>query len=380
MGLYDRPYAMDGGESSGGRPLGMMSMNRWSVNTWIIVVNSAIFLLGLVFAVSPVPMLIKSPKLDVAPNSYTVLPQYIDVNGSVADPKTLRTPGAIVYRTIADKNTGLTPLDPATQRPVVAGVYQLVDPLFAYGHFSLQKGVGELQVWRLVTFQFLHGGAMHLIFNMFGLFVFGGIVEEWLGRKKYLAYYLTCGIFGGLSYLLLSLLGMLVYQGFKLQIKLPVLLIEHPSTPLVGASAGVFGVIVAAAFIRPKDQVQLLLPPVTLTMRTLAYTYVAIAFINLFFGGQNAGGDAAHIGGALAGYFFIRRSHLLTDFFDVFGDSRRPKKPRAKAPPAAPVGLSAKEEAELDRILAKVATQGLGALTDAEKRSLAAETDRRRGR
>lgn len=251
--------------------------------------------------------------------------------------------------------------------------------LYDFGYLTTFDAYRRLEVWRLVTFQFLHdnSGLMHLGFNMLGLWIFGGIVEEALGRRKYLAFYLVCGIFGGVLFLVLNLLGMMLHSDFL------GLLYQDPHTPLIGASAGVFGVIMACAYIAPKMMVNLLFPPVSLTMKTLAYIYFGIALFNLLVGGHNAGGDAAHVGGALAGAFFVRNSHLLLDFFDVFGDSR-PKKAgkqgggrSRKAEKAAQ--KRAAEEAEIDRILAKVKDEGLMSLTAREKKILAQDTERKRG-
>ncbi|MDQ7012601.1 MAG: rhomboid family intramembrane serine protease [Planctomycetota bacterium] len=264
-------------------------------------------------------------------------------------------------------------------------------PLYEWGHFSTYEGFQRLQVWRLVTFQFLHDptSIMHLAFNMFGLWVFGGIVEETLGRRRYLAFYLVCGIFGGLMYLLLNLAGTL------LPFQLPGFLFTDTKTPLIGASAGVFGVIMACAYIAPTMRLQFILLPISLTMRTVAYLYVGFAVLNLLLGGGNAGGDAAHVGGALAGAYFIRNSHLLLDFFDVLGDSRKQKavgprrkaaKPRgARGPkpgkPAKPSNAAsrlAREEAEIDAILAKIQDEGIGSLSAREKKLLAKDTERKR--
>lgn len=253
--------------------------------------------------------------------------------------------------------------------------------MYQWGHFSTFQGFQRLEVWRLVTFQFLHdpNSILHLAFNMFGLWVFGGIVEQTLGRRKYLAFYLVCGIFGGLLYLLLNLLGGIF------NIRLPGVLFADPKTPLIGASAGVFGVIMACAYIAPTMVVQLIFPPISMKMRTLAYIYVGIAAVNLLLGGRNAGGDAAHIGGALAGAYFIRNSHLLLDFFDVWKDSRKQKRPGGGRSPAGGGGASkaerrrASEEAEIDAILAKIQEQGIGSLNAREKKLLAKDTERRRG-
>jgi membrane associated rhomboid family serine protease len=221
-------------------------------------------------------------------------------------------------------------------------------------------------MWRYLTFQFLHGSVSHIFFNMFGLWIFGGMVEQYLGSKRYAAFYLTCGVFGAVSYLLLNLLGA------RVGVRLPGVLFDSLYTPLVGASAGVFGVIMACAYIAPNAIVQLLFPPIPLKLKWFAYGYVAFAAWNLLRGGSNAGGDAAHIGGAIAGFFFIRNAHLLRDFFDIFGDSRKQSESGGGGARKRP------DDSEVDRILAKVARDGLGSLTDPEKSTLRRASERRR--
>jgi len=240
-----------------------------------------------------------------------------------------------------------------------------------------------LQFWRFVTFQFLHAGLLHIFFNMLALWIFGPLVEARMGFKRYAAFYLVCGVFGAIMYLVLNLAGTVFFPNTHI----PGLLFHNPHTPLVGASAGVFGVLMAAAYYRPNDQIVLLFPPIPLKIRTFAYGYVVIAALSLLLGAPNAGGEAAHIGGAIAGYFFVRRSHLLHDFFDVFGRTPPPPdSPRARrrAEKGERLRKAARaggpSDAEIDRILAKVATEGLQSLTPAEKRTLErASQDKRRG-
>lgn len=288
MGIGDRDYARQVPNRAGRAG----TISAWSVNTWLIVINVAVHVL-----------------------SSTVL--------------------AI---------------------PGQGGWSRLHD----FGHFSTAKAFVDftpqggailtMEVWRFLTFQFLHApGIWHLAMNMFGLYVFGGMVEQFLGRKKYLAFYLVCGIFGAIAYLALNLLGLT-------GVRMPGVLVNDPRTPLVGASAGVFGVIMACAYIAPNTVVHLLFPPIPLKMKLFAYAYVALAAFSLLIGARNAGGQAAHLGGAIAGFFFIRNSHLLLDFFDVLGDSRKRVGPRSRG--------------EIDRVLAKVSRDGLASLSDKERRVL----------
>lgn len=300
MGIYDRQYyRSDRGQFA--------RLSGWSVNTWIIIANIAVFL-------------------------------------------------------------------------VMALMPAVGQKLGEYGHFSAwtvlyhknaNGTAGGLEFWRFVTFQFLHANLMHILMNMLGLYIFGGMVESYLGPRKYLAFYLVCGIFGGLMYLLLTLGGWLAPN-------FPLFLISDPRTPLVGASAGVFGIIMACAKIAPHMQVQLLFPPVPMRLRTMAFLYVGIAVATILFDGKNAGGEAAHLGGAIAGAFFIRNSHLLRDFFDVLRDSRREQPGRARPSHQPKPDLS--HDQEVDRILAKVQDKGIHSLSDRERRILARDTEEKRAR
>ncbi|MCB9838111.1 MAG: rhomboid family intramembrane serine protease [Phycisphaeraceae bacterium] len=313
MGIYDREYVRVGPRS----PSGLGWMSAWSMNTWIIAINVAVFIL----------MAMGGPKFA----------------GAVEEWGHFSTAKALFY-------VGVNPLN--KQHVVYFG----------------------LEIWRFITFQFLHANAQHVLFNMIALFFFGGMVENYLGRTRYLAFYLTCGVFGAVMYVILNLLGQL--PGAQ---NLPFLLINDPTLKLVGASAGVFGVLLACAFIAPNAQI-LLFFVFPMRLATAVYLFVGIAFFAVYSRSQNAGGEAAHIGGAIAGAYFIRHTHLLRDFFDIFG-KRAPRKSRAKPANAKAVpGESGPviDEAEMDRILSKIATQGMQSLTDKERRTLRRATESKR--
>ncbi|MFG0325821.1 MAG: rhomboid family intramembrane serine protease [Phycisphaerales bacterium JB037] len=364
MGIYDRQYYReDRGRARGpvagfGGPGG--GPRSWSINAWLIIINAAVFVLGLMLSGQAVPVTVEGT---VQPGVQNPVVQ------KLPDDPSVRRVGTRIQRIVFD--TAAPPDVPG--EPGARVGYETVvfmDPLTAYGHFSTSRGFANLEVWRLVTFQFLHANFLHLAFNMLGLWIFGGMVEQFLGRRKYLAFYLVCGVFGGLSYLLLNFLGSIA------GLSLPGVLINDPRTPLVGASAGVFGVIMASAHIAPKAMVMLHFPPIPLQLRGLAYGYVGIALINLLAGGANAGGDAAHVGGALAGAFFIRRSHLLRDFFDVVSDSRDAAPPSRRGPRSR---LS-RSDREVDRVLDKVRSEGgLGNLSEKEREILRRASEQERG-
>lgn len=339
MGIADRAYYRDerGGAGFGGAGWSFLP-SKFSVITWLVVINVAIFAIDLFL---PVVQLRDYRAVD-----RNATPEQVDRAVPVQLPNQALPPPGVPW------NQPL--VDPVTQQVVGADVYRRWHVLNGFGHFSLLKGFLNLEVWRVVTYQFLHANFMHLFFNMFGLYMFGGMVEQYLGRKKFLSFYLICGIGGGLLYLLI--VG-LVAMGVPLPGTLGQTTI---GTPLIGASAGVFGVIIASAKISPNTSVMLIFPPIPLKLKWLAYGYVAIAAYNLISGGHNAGGDAAHIGGAIAGFFFIRRIHLLRNFLD-FGIGPAPRGPARTSP---------REQQRVDRILEKVHSKGIHSLTKREERIL----------
>lgn len=387
MGIYDRQYTQVPASRSN------FFSRMMSVTGWIIIINVAIFVIQFFLTntkglreTTGLPMLERNalnvkalstdPKLDINPT-------YFDIDTSAPGPNPGLVPSekSTPNASVIGARVGRFILDKSVQPPSLVGFayYEVRDAISTLGHFSTYMGFQRLEVWRLITFQFLHGSFLHIAFNMLGLWMFGRIVEDHLGRKKYLAFYLICGICGGLMYLILNGLGALfLKQGWP---PLPGLLINSTTTPLVGASAGVFGVIMACAYFEPDVRIQLLFPPVPMRMKVFAYAYVGLAIVMVLFGAKNAGGEAAHIGGAIAGYFFSRNSHLLLDFFDVVGDSRKGPKSKTvvdKVLKPAKAEFSEKEQsifAEVDRILAKQREQGVQSLTTSEKETLRKATD-----
>jgi membrane associated rhomboid family serine protease len=163
------------------------------------------------------------------------------------------------------------------------------------GYFSVTKAIFGFEIWRFITLQFLHVGVQHILFNMIALFFFGPLVEQVLGARRYLAFYLLSGVASGAFYVLLWATNILVYD---------------PHTPLMGASGSIFGVLIAAAMIAPNVTVMLdfFIP---MKLRTLAWVLLGIAVFTVVRNGPNAGGEAAHIGGAIAGYCMIQFPWLL---------------------------------------------------------------------
>lgn len=159
------------------------------------------------------------------------------------------------------------------------------------GYFSAATAIEGWQLWRFITFQFLHMNGLHLLFNMLSLFYFGPFVEMRLGRGRFTMFYLLCGVAGAAAYLLLWATGVLFVRA---------------ETPLIGASAGVFGVLVAAAMVIPNVQVMMMFPPIPMRLRTMVWIFLGIGLFTVISSGRNAGGEAAHLGGAALGWVLMR--------------------------------------------------------------------------
>ncbi len=357
MGIYERDYVRrepprPGTYGSGG----ISAMKMWSANTWIIIICVVVFMI----------------------DSLTPMQYWSAVEVSRDLPPTVELSGGAQYVVVASKNerallarSGQAQrqvFDQSTSPATLVGTttVSLMPPLQRWFHFSTTLAFQKLEVWRFIGFQFLHANLTHLLFNMVGLFFFGPMVERFLGSKRYIAFYLLCGIFGAIMYLLLNVSGFVISMLFGQGVMIPGLLFNSTATPLIGASAGVFGVLMAGAFLAPNATVLLffILP---MRLKTLAYALVAVALFTIIVGGSNAGGEAGHLGGAIAGFYFIRRPQHLHGFFDLLGwvdptSHHYRNKRKARTRPGKPD--------QVDAILDKVSKKGVQSLSAKEKKIL----------
>lgn len=241
---------------------------------------------------------------------------------------------------------------------------QFNSQLSKWGVFSVEEGLVGGQIWRLFSFQFLHGGIFHILFNMYALFIFGPILERWWRSAGFLAFYLLCGAAGALFYALMGVTQILP-EGFV-------------GSVLLGASGGVFGVLIGAAVIAPEGRIQLLFPPIPMSMKTFAIALIVFELAMVFLGASNAGGSAGHLGGALMGWLFFKVSPLknwLIGFQDLKSGGQKVVKAPKKRPPSykakiRPKQFSSSSPGEVDRILDKINAEGLHSLTEEEKKVL----------
>jgi membrane associated rhomboid family serine protease len=145
--------------------------------------------------------------------------------------------------------------------------------------------------WQPVTYMFMHGGFTHLFFNMFALWMFGRIVEYDLGSKRFLTYYLVCGVGAGIIQLLVNYLE---FGGLPF----PVV--------TVGASGAVFGLLLAYGMMHPNNVVMLMFPPIALKAKWFVVVY---GVLELMGGVAPSGSNVAHfahLGGMLFGFLLLR--------------------------------------------------------------------------
>lgn len=213
----------------------------------------------------------------------------------------------------------------------------------------------SLQIWRQITYQFLHdvSGFGHIFFNMLILYFLGVMLERTWGSRRFLKFYLMCGVTGGIVYPVLANIGWL------------------SKGQLVGASGGVLGMIAACAILFPNIRVLVFFVfPVKLFIVAIALAGYAI--INILQPGQfpNAGGEAAHLGGMVAGAAYVLsqtwRAKLSGRVQHRFGEKRR----------VSQVNL----QVDLNDILDKVHRNGIQSLTHREKRVLKQATELERKR
>lgn len=229
-------------------------------------------------------------------------------------------------------------------------------------------GSDSFYIWQLITYQFMHGNFMHILFNMFMLWMFGLEIENFWGSKKFLIYYLTCGVGAGLMQILLAP----AFSGL--------------AGPTVGASGAIYGVLIAFAMLFPDRYIFLwFLIPVK--AKYLIVFFIVLEFLSL--GNMDLVARFAHLGGALIGFIYImfdRNTNIsFRRMFDSFKSTSSPKsqfrrKPRESGSyvedaefyeiDSRKKGGSEVTQEEIDRILDKISQSGYQNLTEKEKKIL----------
>ncbi|MEP5611699.1 MAG: rhomboid family intramembrane serine protease [Cyclobacteriaceae bacterium] len=248
---------------------------------------------------------------------------------------------------------------------------------FLFRKLQLPADIGLLftQPWTIVTYFFTHFDFFHVLFNMLFLFWFGRIIQEFLNSKRVISLYVLGGLFGGLLYIF-------IYNF------IPFYSDRVAESLMLGASAGVFAIVVGAAVFMPNYTFFLLfLGPVKI--KYIAIFYVFMSFIGST--GGNAGGEIAHLGGAFVGWLYITQLNKGSDIggwvisFISFvksmfkpqpkikvthrGGSRRPSR-KAASKAESSSSASSTPQAEIDAILDKISQSGYESLSKDEKQKL----------
>ncbi len=258
------------------------------------------------------------------------------------------------------------------QQVGIGGGYTFYQVIMKY--FSLVPLGYGFYPWQLITYQFLHAGLMHIFFNMFALWMFGMEIENMWGSKKFLTFYLMCGVVAGLF-----------------QLFLPPLFNE-PLGMTLGASGAVFGVLIAFGMMFPNRYIFIwfLIP---LKAKYFIAAYILIEFFSIESPGNVA--HLAHLGGALAGFIYIMLDRNTNySFKRLFGGGTsggsgnifsnlgglsqgRFKKHEPEVEEAKFYDVEDKSkddtsisQAEIDKILEKISRSGYQNLTEREKKIL----------
>ncbi|WP_132999615.1 rhomboid family intramembrane serine protease [Luteimonas arsenica] len=152
-------------------------------------------------------------------------------------------------------------------------------------------GLPGFMPWQLLSYGFLHGDLAHLLFNMLALVMFGAQLEYTWGQKRFLTYFLVCVAGAGLCQL--GVASWSVAQGGM-------------PYPTVGASGGVYGLLLAYGMLFPHQRVMLLIPPIPMKARTLVIVFGVITLFMGLTGRQANVAHFAHLGGMLFGWLMIR--------------------------------------------------------------------------
>ncbi|HXN26554.1 MAG TPA: rhomboid family intramembrane serine protease [Candidatus Acidoferrales bacterium] len=166
------------------------------------------------------------------------------------------------------------------------------------------------RIWQPFTYIFLHGGILHILFNLLYLAMFGADLERAWGSRKFYTYFFVCGVGAGIVDIIVKLLLDPHGRGTAL-------------VPTIGASGAIYGVLLAVAMIMPHRQVWVFPLPVTVSMRVFVIVMGAIEFFStLGVSGDNVS-HVCHLGGMLVGYIYLRRGSYGYSVRNYFSDWKR---------------------------------------------------------
>ena len=262
-------------------------------------------------------------------------------------------------------------------------------------HFFLAS---DFQIYQFFTYMFLHGGFTHIFFNMFALWMFGSVIERVWGPKKFIFYYIVCGIGAGITqelvqYATYTIESISAYQyvsagGVQMTTDAYINL-----WTTIGASGAVYGILLAFGMIFPNERLFIIPFPFPIKAKWLIVGYIAIELFSAMTGPGDGVAHMAHLGGMLFGFLLIRYWQKHPDSSQGFGrsrgqeffenmkrryDQRQQQNNRMKAEQTDPRRESDEEynarkrknQEEVDAILDKIRKSGYDSLTKEEKKKL----------
>lgn len=250
---------------------------------------------------------------------------------------------------------------------------QLSADQFALNWLAVPSDLTQLlfKPWTLLSYMFLHLGFIHILFNMIGLYFLGQLFVQLLGEKKLWTLYISGGIAGALLYIIF-------FNVF------PVFESMTPFSKMLGASASVFAIVSAVGTYAPDLPVRMLFFG-NVKLKYIAGTFILISFLNIT--KANPGGNIAHIGGALLGFFFAREwrkgkditawVNTATAFVKAIFTFKKKSRMKVKYKKSNQQQRSEtryeynsrkkEEQEQVDAILDKISRSGYDSLTKAEK-------------
>lgn len=183
---------------------------------------------------------------------------------------------------------------------VIVFLATLVNERFMITNFALFYPESPFfRWWQPFTHMFIHGGWAHIFFNMYSLFIFGCVVERVIGSRKFLWFYIICGLGAAAFHICTGYLG-----GVNI------------NTPTVGASGAIYGVLIAYAMLFPDSRLTLIFPPISLSARSWVLIFLGIDLLTGVTGTADGVAHFAHLGGALIGWLLILQWRKRGVLFD----------------------------------------------------------------
>lgn len=245
-------------------------------------------------------------------------------------------------------------------------------------HFFMAS---DFRVYQFVTYLFMHGSFEHLFFNMFALWMFGRIIEQVMGQKRFLIYYMVCGIGAGLVQELAQYIHYLTILP-----DLPPVPHEQLAEALngwntVGASGAIYGILLAFGMLFPDERMFIIPIPVPIKAKYFVVGYAVIELMSALLRSNDQVAHMAHLGGMLFGLFLLlhwrkpgKMQKKVQGWWNKLkGTEKRKFHYQRNTKYDEEIDYNARRQErqeEVDRILDKVKKRGYGSLTEEEKRKL----------